>query len=250
MKLGFFQYATRWMDAKSNLDLVEEVCKSNKDSIDLMILPEMFSTGFTMNPKAIPIFEQDETIRRLQHISSTYEMCIGGSLPMFRNGHWYNTFVIVNANGIIHHYDKIKLFTLTGEDRKYAAGQQNAIVQFQNWNLQTLICYDLRFPNLSFTNEVPDLLIYSANWPITRIHHWQSLLMARAIENQCFVLGVNRIGTDKNSLTYNGQSTLIDFSGKVIVHLGDGEKCGVADIIKEEMETYRKQFPFYRDRNL
>jgi len=250
MRLGFFQYATKWMNANANLDLIEQECLSKTGMVDLMVLPEMFSTGFTMNPKAIPLHEQDDTIHRLQQIASTCKMAIGGSLPMYKNDAWYNTFVIVDVQGIIHQYDKMKLFSLTGEDRKYTAGQKDSFVIFQEWNIQTLICYDLRFPNLSFTKNVPDLMIYSANWPITRIHHWKSLLVARAIENQCFVLGVNRIGSDKNGLDYNGQSMLIDFRGHIMINLGEDRHCSVAEINRGEMEAYRKQFPFHQDRNL
>ncbi|MBK8625395.1 MAG: nitrilase family protein [Saprospiraceae bacterium] len=249
MRVTLLQYATSWMALEDNLQQISLICQSASGNTDLLVLPEMFNTGYTMSPDEIPYEWQNITISRLQYLSAQFDLAISGSIPMFKDGKWYNTFITVNASGLIHHYDKIHLFTLAGEKKVYQSGNKSTYFEINKWQILPLICYDLRFPYLSFTNKFPDIIIYSANWPIARVHHWKSLLIARAIENQCFVIGVNRTGMDENGYHYPGNSMIVDFNGTVIGELDDQPSSLTLSLDKAEMYNFRKKLPFLQDRS-
>lgn len=251
MHLTLQQFSTIWMDPEANLEIVRQAAGSlsHKEG-SLLILPEMFNTGYTMTPSSIPAEWVDLTINALQTISSDTGTGICGSIPFLKNGKWYNTFILVDGNGAKIVYDKIHLFTPAGEKASYEAGTSSETLDYRGWKILPLICYDLRFPYLSFREQLPDVIIYTANWPAARIDHWDALLTARAIENQCYVAGVNRTGQDENGFIYPGHSMLIDFSGKKMLCMDDKPGFSDQEIGRLEMESYRKKLPFFDDRKL
>ena len=156
--------------------------------------------------------------------------------------------VTVSKEGLIHSYDKIHLFTPAGEKEVYSEGDLTTTFMLKDWKIQPLICYDLRFPYLTFNSNQVDIIIYSANWPVARVSHWKALLAARAIENQCYVIAVNRTGIDKNGYEYPGASTIIDYSGQILQEMDENEGFITEKIIKSDMTQYRKKLPFLNDR--
>jgi predicted amidohydrolase len=236
------------MDVEANLQQVANSCTQLSGKTDLLILPEMFNTGYTMAPKKVPLDWQNKTMDALQEMSSKHNIVIGGSIPMYKEGEWYNTFIFVNENGLSFSYDKIHLFTLAGEKNEYQQGEKNEYFELNEWLIQSLICYDLRFPYLTFKDKSPDILIYSANWPEVRVKHWRSLLIARAVENQCYVVGVNRTGKDENGYQYSGNSMVIDYSGEILCEMDGQDGIHTQTLDKEAMSAFRKKLPFSQDR--
>jgi predicted amidohydrolase len=247
MKITIYQFATAWLDPKRNLDLIETVCKQINGQSDILILPEMFATGYIMDTRQLnPVWEQ-YTIDRLQLMAQKYALHIGGSVPTTKNGSNFNTFVMVSDQGLMFTYNKIHLFTPAGEKDAYAAGNTTSSCNINNWKIQSLICYDLRFPYLAYGTEKADIIIYAANWPKARISHWIALLRARAIENQCYVIGVNRTGRDENGYDYNGHSACFDFNGDEVVILDDLESFYTVTLDKSKLIAYREKLPFLDD---
>ncbi|MBC7884551.1 MAG: nitrilase family protein [Saprospiraceae bacterium] len=250
MKVSIFQFDVVWLNPKENLAKIQTVCSSLSGSTDLLILPEMFNTGYTMQPNLIPESWQSVTIESLREYATAFNITIGGTIPMLKNEKYTNTFIFVNGEGLISQYDKMHLFTLAGEKDVYLAGENPVSLNINEIKIQPLICYDLRFPYISYQNEPVDLIIYSANWPITRINHWKSLLKARAIENQCYVIGVNRTGMDENGYTYPGASSIIDYNGDIVCELSNQPECFTANIDSENMQAYRQKLPFLEDKRM
>ena len=248
LRVSIFQFSTFWLDHKRNLAEVEVVCRKLTGTTDLLLLPEMFNTGYVLDTTKLSEDIQVETLTRLQVLAATYHIVIGGSIPYTKNGHWYNRFVFVDHNGVVHGYDKIQLFAPAGEKTFYSAGERINNFNFLNWKVQPLVCYDLRFPYLSFQYESPELLIYSANWPIARVHQWRSLLIARAIENQCYVAGINRTGTDENGYEYPGASMVIDYNGQILSEMDHQPGVVTMTFKKDDMYDFRKRLPFADDR--
>lgn len=248
MKVAIFQFSTVWMDIEANLALISQQCSMITGQADLLVLPEMFNTGYTMSPHEIPPQWQTITISRLTSLAQTYNLTFAGTIPMYKDDKWYNTFIIVDHTGLIHQYDKIHLFAMAGEDKVYTAGIGSSYFESATWKILPLVCYDLRFPYLSFTQDQPDVLLYSANWPETRVHHWQSLLIARAIENQCYVIGVNRTGTDENGYVYPGNSLIIDYNGTILSRLDENPSFAIVELDKDLLHTFREKLPFIKDR--
>lgn len=246
--ISIFQFAPKWLDISYNLNEISLICQRIAGNSDLLVLPEMFNSGYVLDSNLLSETWQVETLSVLKTLSSYHGLAIGGSIPFFENDKWYNRFIFVESNGNIQFYNKIQLFAPVGEKKVYHGGDTIRDFLFMGWKVRPLICYDLRFPYLSFGNEAPDMIIYSANWPQARIHHWKSLLIARAIENQCFVLGVNRTGQDENGFVYPGASILVDFNGIVVCEMND--KDGVVTISLDDlaMQEFRTKLPFGKDR--
>ena len=196
MKIAIFQTKLVWEAPKENRNLIQEYIDSCEDNFDLIVLPEMFTSGFTMNPEAVAESMNGDTIQWLQLNAKNRNCAIVGSLVIEENGNYFNRLVFVFPSGKIEHYDKRHLFTLAGEEKVYKRGEEKLIVEYNGWRICPLVCYDLRFPVFSRNVENYDLLIYVANWPKPRINAWNALLKARAIENISYALGVNRIGFD------------------------------------------------------
>lgn len=246
-----------WENKKQNISLIDELFSSDFRT-DLILLPEMFNTAFSMN--AIELSEDidnSESIQQLKKWAKQKNAAIYTSLMIKDTDRFYNRGCFVYPDGEICYYDKRKLFTLSGEELVFTAGQEEQIVSYLGWNINLQICYDLRFSECvnntldEFGNAKFDLLLYVANWPEKRILHWETLLRARAIEHQCFVVGVNRIGKDGNGLQYCGQSMILEYSGKLLLKINqDHENVKSLSLSKMALCTYRDELPFLRDKGL
>lgn len=247
LRISLYQYDTVWMDVDANLIKIEGVCGALSGNSDILVLPEMFNTGYTMTPDQIPKDTDIHTIKALQILAQKYQITICGTIPRQVNSQYFNTFITVKPEGLVHSYDKVHLFTPAGEKDVYQAGNTATTLVFNGLEILPLVCYDLRFPYLGYQID-KDVILYSANWPIARIAHWKTLLKARAIENQCYVIGVNRTGNDQNGYEYPGCSMAIHPDGSVLKLLGHQEEWATVAIDKEILETYRAKLPFLQDR--
>jgi predicted amidohydrolase len=236
-----------WEDKQANLknyqDKIDQI-----ESTDLVILPEMFTTGFSMNPKGISETMSGETVQWMKANASKMNSAICGSIIIEDDGKYFNRFIWTNPDGSIHHYDKKHLFSFAGENENYTPGSEKLIIEYKGWKICPLICYDLRFPVWSRNIEEYDLLIYVANWPDKRKLAWKTLLTARAIENQCYVIGVNRIGKD-NKNYYSGDSSLINALGETLYTNSHIEDIYSTTISKYELDKVRNQLPFLNDKD-
>lgn len=248
IKIGIIQYDIIWHNPNKNQDIISKIIKS-KTKVDLWILPEMFSTGFTMEPEKIAETMKGITIKWMKNISKKINSSIMGSIVIKEKNKFYNRLIFVNPKGNIKFYDKHQLFTYAGENKHYTRGNKKLIIEFKGWKIRPLICYDLRFPVWSRNTDEYDLLIYVAQWPKNRISAWNTLLKARSIENICYCIGVNRIGIDKNKLEYIGNSSIYDPLGKRILFLSDKKKFQIIELDKEKLISVRKRFPFLNDRD-
>lgn len=249
MKLALIQSSLSWENPKANRDHLGEKINAISENIDLIVLPEMFSTGFTMNPETVFETMEGETILWLQSLAKAKNTAITGSLVIKENNNFYNRLVFVFPSEEIQFYDKRHLFTLTYEDEFYTAGVEKLIVEYKGWKICPLICYDLRFPVFSRNTENYDLLIYVANWPKTRINAWDALLKARAIENMSYTIGVNRIGEDDNGFQYNGHSQVVDFLGDYLLEPVETKGVFIVELNKAELLLARKKFNFLNDQD-
>lgn len=215
---------------------------------DIIIFPEMFTSGFSMNPGELKEPMNGKTISWMQKIASDKNCSVVGSLIVEEKGKVYNRAVWVFPDGKTEKYDKRHLFTMGQEHNHYSAGKEKNIVKYKDWRLCPMICYDLRFPVWNRNMENYDVIIFMANWPSPRHYHWKSLLIARAIENQSYCFGVNRVGTDGVGLSYLGDSGLITFNG-ITDFMGENEHIKTFEISLSELQQYRKSFPFLEDRD-
>lgn len=249
MKIAIIQTNLFWENSTENRNHFEQKINSISENVDLIVLPEMFASGFTMNPSLVAETIQGETIQLLQSLSKVRNCAITGSLVISENNNFYNRMVFTFPNGNIEYYDKKHLFTLAGEDKVYTAGNQKKIVEFRDFKFCLQICYDLRFPTFARNLEDYDVLIYVANWPKTRINAWDILLKARAIENMCYTIGVNRIGTDNNNLEYIGHSQIVDYLGNSILEPQLSDGIFIATLSKIDMLQTRNNLGFLKDRD-
>ncbi len=246
MKIALLQSDLMWHNPAANRSNFAKMIDQMAEDVELVLLPEMFTTGFTMNPKDVAETMHGDTINWMTTIAAEKNIAIGGSMVIVENDKYYNRFVWINPDGGLHKYDKRHLFNLAGEGDAYLCGNEKSIVSYKGLRFCLNICYDLRFPAWSRNKEDFDCLIYVASWPSTRILHWQTLLRARAIENQCYVLAVNRLGVDENNFQYNGHSTAISYDGSTLIESADP---GIlyAQIDKSAMNQYKEKLPFFRD---
>lgn len=250
MKVALIQSDLFWENPKANRNYFEEKINGLTDKVDLIVLPEMFSTGFTMNPGAVAETMHGETVLWMQALAKAQKTAITGSVVIQESGDFYNRMLFVFPSGEIQFYDKKHLFTLAGEDKVYTAGNQKLIVEYMGWKICPMVCYDLRFPVFSRNIENYDLLLYVASWPEKRINAWDTLLRARAIENMSYVIGVNRIGVDGNEHPYSGHSQVIDCLGQYVLEPTEPEAVFVVDLDREKMLSARKSFGFLNDKDL
>ncbi len=249
LKIVGLQLDLYWEEPEKNITSIFSHLRNLQD-VDIVILPEMFSTGFSMKASHLAFDKHSPAIEKLQTWSDKTQTAICGSI-WFKEGHEFtNRLVWISPNEAIQHYDKRHLFSLSAEPDMLKAGKERLIVEFKGWKIAPLICYDLRFPVWSKNNENYryDLLIYVANWPEKRNYAWEQLLIARAIENQAYVAGINRVGKDGNGVNHLGASTIINPLGKQIIRaVNNVEQTIEASITKEELITYREKLPFLRD---
>jgi len=248
MRVALYQMDVLWLQPAENLKNIQTVCAQISGKADILILPEMFATGYVLDTDLLSIEWQKEIIKGLKELCFDFQLIISGSIPYFHEGKWFNKMITVGSSGLIHEYDKIHLFSPAGEDKNYTKGDKISVWSVGEWKVLPLICYDLRFPDVSFVQEMPDIIIYVANWPESRILHWDALLKARAIENQCYVIGVNRVGTDENGYVYPGHSVVYDYEGKQINYAENTEICAITTLMKTDLISYRQKLPFYKDR--
>lgn len=248
MKIALIQAPLIWENPKANRNYFEEKINSIQEA-DLIVLPEMFTTGFTMNPYTVAETMEGETLSWLKHWAKKIEAAITGSLIIIENDNYYNRLVFVFPSGEVQYYDKRHLFSLAGEEKIYTPGQQKLIVEYKGWKICPLICYDLRFPVFSRNVENYDLLLYVANWPKLRINAWDILLKARSVENMCYTVGVNRIGRDESNHEYVGHSQAIDFLGNTLLEPQESEGVFIVDFDKNQMLEIRKKLAFLDDRD-
>lgn len=249
LRITLVQQSIMWEDKATNRERFRESLQ-HVEQTDLIILPEMFTTGFSMHPEKLAEPTESDALRMLQETAAAHSAAITGSIIAQENGKYYNRLLWVYPNGYYATYDKRHLFRMSEENKHYTSGESRIIVNYKNWRILPLVCYDLRFPVWSRNDADYDLLIYVANWPGVRRHVWKTLLEARAMENQAFVAGVNRVGQDGNGKAFTGDSRLISAKGEVLSQIAP-EKNAVEtiSISKNTLNAFRKKFPVDMDRD-
>ena len=261
----------KWEDKTANLQHFEARIESLKEPTELVILPEMFSTGFSMQPERLAEAMDGPTVRWMADIAARKRIILTGSVIIEEKKHYYNRLVWMLPNGQFGYYDKRHRFAYAGEDQQYTAGTKRLVASVKGWRVLLMVCYDLRFPVWSRqtpqeasaetrpggpaerTGDLPtpdleyDLLLYVANWPERRSHAWKTLLQARAIENQCYVAGVNRIGNDGHDIYHSGDSMIIGPLGETLYHGGARDETFTLTLQKDDLTKVRQRFPFWRD---
>jgi omega-amidase len=250
MNIALIQSSLVWENPEENRNYFQKEIDLITAQVDLIVLPEMFTSGFTMQPKNVAESMTGETITWLQSIAKVKNSAITGSLIIQEDGHYYNRMVFVFPSGAIEKYDKRHLFTLAGEEKIFTHGNEKVIVEYKHYKICLQVCYDLRFPVFARNVEQYDVLIYVASWPKTRINAWDILLKARAIENMCYVIGVNRLGVDGNNMEYIGHSQVNDFLGNSILSPQKGHGVFMAQLDHEKMTEIRMKLPFLNDRDV
>lgn len=239
-----------WEKPTKNLKFFEDRITALPTTTNLVVLPEMFSTGFTMQPNSVAEPMHGLSITWMKRLAQKFDFAITGSLIIEEDNKFYNRMVFVHPSGKIDHYDKKHSFTLAGEHKTYTSGKEIITIDYQGWKIRPLICYDLRFPVWSRNTENYDLLIYVANWPVTRVKAWDTLLKARAIENMSYTIGVNRIGKDANNNQYSGSSIIVDFLGEEQSILAENEIGTVTAVVnKEKQNKVREKLGFLEDKD-
>ena len=265
------QTGLKWEDKIANLRHFEARIESINKPTELVILPEMFSTGFSMQPELLAETMDGPTLHWMREMAARKKIILTGSVIIEENGHYFNRLIWMLPNGQYGYYDKRHRFAYAGEDAHYTAGGKRLVASVKGWRVLPLVCYDLRFPVWSrqtpqepAENEAPetpsvsaaggsgpeleyDLLLYVANWPERRSHAWKTLLQARAIENQCYVAGVNRIGPDGHDIHHSGDSMIIDPLGETLYQAGAKDEIFTLTLQKDDLAKVRERFPFWRD---
>lgn len=247
-----------WEDSAANLQMFEQKINSIKEKTEIVILPEMFSTGFSMNPAKLAEKMDGRSVQWMKKTAAAKGVILTGSLIIEEAGNYFNRLIWMLPNGQLGYYDKRHLFAYAGEHEQYTPGNKRLIASVKGWKINLLVCYDLRFPVWArqFHNDSEDsysrdaeydLLIYVANWPERRIHAWKTLLQARAIENQCFVAGVNRVGNDGLNIYHSGDSIIANALGEVLYTKSHEEDIHTITLEKEKLEEVRKKLPFLED---
>lgn len=246
MKIVILQTDIYWANPKKNLECAEEMLKKYAE-VDLFVLPEMFSTGFCTRPQGIAEPVESESLVWMKRVAAERNCAIAGSVAIEDGGKFFNRFYFVHPDGLVQSYDKKHLFTYGGEHKQFTPGTERVIVSYKGVRFLMQICYDLRFPVWSRNRGDYDVALYVASWPVPRIEAWKALLRARAIENQCYVVAVNRVGEDPNC-SYCGGSEVINPYGKTIAVCEDYRVCGAEAVIDMDvLEDFRKKFPVLTD---
>ena len=246
MRVTILQRNIEWANPALNIQRADEAIDRNAGA-DLYVLPEMFSTGFCTQPEGIAEPSNSDTLRWMQCKAAETNAAIAGSVAIEEQGKYYNRFYFVKPDGSVAHYDKKHLFTYGGEHMRFTAGEERVIVEWCGVRILLEVCYDLRFPIWARNRGDYDMILYVASWPTPRVAAWSALLVARAIENQCYVAGVNRVGTDP-ACEYCGGSVIIDPYGKAIATCADNTECeATAEIDMQALEAFREKFPVLKD---
>jgi len=251
LKLTIIQSKIFWEDTKKNLDMFDKKIDAVKDRTDLIILPEMFTTGFSMNLVKSVQTMNGPALDWMRSIAYEKNCDITGSVKITENEMFFNRLMWTKPDGKNFKYDKKHLFRMLGEEKVYTAGESRIVIDLNGWKISPFICYDLRFPIWSRNlHNKYDIAVYTANWPAIRSHHWKTLLKARAIENQCYVVGVNRTGYDGNDIYYSGDSCIINPFGETIFDASDKECSHTAELSYQALKEYRTTFPIWMDADM
>lgn len=250
LTVAYIQYDVIWENKSRNLSILDRHLSAINRKSDVILLPEMFNTGFSMHTRKLAETEEGETMRWMIHQAEATEAILMGSI-ITRSGNGYiNRLWVVFPDGTLLHYDKRHLFALGDEHEFFIPGNKQLVFSWKGWKIMPMICYDLRFPVWSRNTMGYDLLTFHASWPSARIDAWETLLKARAIENQSYVIGVNRVGRDGNGLVYNGASRALDPLGKIIDQAAnDKEEIRTIELSSHYLETVRNEYPFLNDRD-
>lgn len=257
LSISLIQLDLVWENPAANLALIEQELTKISNT-DIVVLPEMVNTGFSMNSARLAEPMNGETITNLSALAKTNNVAIIASFICQENNHYYNRLVFIEPEGKLHHYDKRHLFRMAGEEDHFTAGNNRIIINYKGWKILPLVCYDLRFPVWSrntfdtdrktYLNPAYDVLVYIANWPKARVGAWDKLLLARAIENQAYVIGVNRVGIDGNDVLYSGNSAVIDPKGEYILTPVIEETITlISQLSYAELKNFREKFPVGMD---
>lgn len=250
LKITILQSVLFWENCEQNLEQFSKKISLIREQTDLIILPEMFTTGFSMQPEKLAESMTGKTVKWMSEHAHKKQCVITGSFICEENGNYYNRLVWMKPDGTYSIYDKRHLFSMANENKHYTPGNKKIIEEIKGWKICPLICYDLRFPVWSRNTRSNnyDILIYVANWPEKRSFPWKTLLLARAIENQCYVVGINRVGNDGNEISYSGDSSVINFKGEIISKTPPhAEFIETISLNYSGLEEFRKQFPVLDD---
>ena len=253
MTFTLIQTQLCWEDREANLRQLEEKINNIQTSTQVVVLPEMFSTGFSMKPEKLAEKMDGPSVNWMKRVAATKKVILTGSLIIEEDGNYFNRLIWMLPNGQYGFYDKRHLFAFAHEDQHYTGGTQRLIASVNGWKINLLVCYDLRFPvwaRQQFDAEQNfeyDVLVYVANWPERRNTAWKALLQARAIENQCYVIGVNRVGNDGNNIYHSGDSMVIDPLGSILYHKEHDEDVFTITLQTEHLKEVREKFQFWRD---
>jgi predicted amidohydrolase len=250
LHITLLQEALHWENPSANVALFSQKIAALPPT-DVILLPEMFSTGFSMNAAVLAEEASNSpTLQWMQEQAQQTQAVLTGSLIIKDKGQYYNRLYWVTPEGEVQYYNKKHLFTMAKEEQHYTAGKERSVVEYRGWRIALFVCYDLRFP--VWNRNIPehyDLAIYVANWPATRAHHWRSLLMARAIENQAYVAAVNIVGVDGKGFEYSGDSSIIDPAGTLLAYQAQHSGVLATTLSKEHLSKTRQQFPFLQDQD-
>jgi omega-amidase len=247
LKLALVQTTLAWHDRSANLEHFDGLLEQAAGA-DLVILPEMFTTGFSMESERLAEPEEGPTSHWLREQASRRQAVITGSVIIqAADGSYRNRLLWAQPDGQLLQYDKRHLFRMAGEHDHYTAGSERACFELKGWKIRPLVCYDLRFPVWSRASQDTDLILYTANWPGARRLHWNRLLPARAIENLCYVAAVNRVGVDGKGFAYTGDSQVLDFQGECLLSAGEADGVFQVELDGQALQAYRERFPAHLD---
>ncbi|MCL4127876.1 UNVERIFIED_CONTAM: hypothetical protein GTU68_050559 [Idotea baltica] len=250
LKIALIQADLVWENPTKNRKNFTAKIESIVDDVDVVVLPEMFSSGFTMNAEKVAEPMDGETVNWMKQQAFVKNAAIVGSLVITEHNKFYNRLLFVEPSGQITHYNKRHTFTLVGEEKVYTAGDKKVVLDYKGWKICPLICYDLRFPVWARNSEDYDVLLYVANWPTPRVSAWDALLKARAIENMSYCIGVNRVGIDGVNSKYSGHSAVYDVLGEAISTIKPNEEhIEIVTLEKRHVSAYRNKFKFLNDRD-
>ncbi|WNH13682.1 amidohydrolase [Thalassobellus suaedae] len=250
LKIALVQSDLVWENPKQNRISFSNKIDEISDEVDVIVLPEMFTSAFTMEASKVAETMQGDTVLWMQKMASKTNAAIVGSLIISEENKYYNRLLFVEPSGKITYYNKRHTFTLAGEDKVFSAGNEKVIIDYKGWKICPLVCYDLRFPVWARNVENYDVLMYVANWPKPRISAWDALLKARAIENMSYVIGVNRVGVDGLNMEYSGHSAVYDVLGNIKTTFKPGkEQVEVVTLEKRHVEAYRNKLKFLNDKD-
>lgn len=250
MKIALVQITLVWESPAENRQTIEQYLDDHDlTQVDLVLLPETFTTGFSMLATHLAETMDGETVAWMKRQAQKHQILLGGSIMVRENGQTYNRFIVTDAERLVCSYDKRHLFGLGAEQELITAGTERKSFTYKDWTINLQICYDLRFPVWMRNTNGTHLILLIANWPAQRIQAWRSLLVARAIENQCYVVGLNRTGEDENKLQYPGDSIVVDPTGNILMDAGQSEGLFEVELDLEFLKAFRNKFPFLNDRD-